>query len=526
MKESFFVGTIKLIGLLIKCISDMNNSFGSQYMICGMIYGAMKKGAELRKDWQEDLNESVRKAWMQDCLRDSINPSTRLPDKRFCFITTNSMEDFFDFFYIFEPGFRCIKESIFDTIDFITEQNIEEIQKQVKENLMKENIKREVFLNTVLSRFGSLVIEKLKSFLHNKFSQILEENKSNADLFENAFLLIQACGDNTKEGNFSDLLDAIKSRFFLYDSGVILISKFFQFLYVKSKKDIYFNFFRKTNEDCIAIEKEKNLIYKRLKSQRVRIEYDADINNIFVPFSSEDLASQYIKDCLVFCTRTAEISLNSKLGKSNPRFLFTGILTDELKIFRPAFMFSESAIYFGYGFCNKTISDFIEYGGINANLRIFQFSYIDLSFFFPEFLLNYADRLIGSSVPKSLSEIASKEHVCISDQTKELIDHSSFNKSIWTDFLHEIYKVYVKRNNFNSKLYISVFEISLESFKEIYYSFIKELKKNQEMFLVSDQEIEKCREFFLRCILYKIKSITNCFKLTNVPAIDVEIIKA
>ncbi|TBU03539.1 hypothetical protein CWI36_0908p0010, partial [Hamiltosporidium magnivora] len=370
--------------------------------------------------------------------------------------------------------------------------------------------------------------------------------KSNADLFENAFLvldqennkltsefkkkyeeeLIQACGDNTKEGNFSDLLDAIKSRFFLYDCGVILISKFFQFLYVKSKKDIYFNFFRKTNEDCIAIEKEKNLIYRRLKSQRVRIEYDADINNIFVPFSSENVASQYIKICLVFCTRTAEISLNSKLGKSNPRFLFTGILTDELKIFRPAFMFSESAIYFGYGFCNKTISDFIEYGGINANLRIFQFSYIDLSFFLPEFLLNYADRLIGSSVPKSLSEIASKEHVCISDQTKELIDHSSFNKSIWTDFLHEIYKVYVKRNNFNSKLYISVFEISLESFKEIYYSFIKELKKNQEMFLVSDQEIEKCREFFLRCILYKIKSITNCFKLTNVPAIDVEIIKA
>ncbi|TBU09564.1 hypothetical protein CWI39_0060p0030 [Hamiltosporidium magnivora] len=514
MKESFFVGTIKLIGLLTKCISDMNNSFGSQYMICGMIYGAMKKGAELRKDWQEDLNESVRKAWMQDY-------------KRFCFITTNSMEDFFDFYYIFEPGFRCIKESIFDTIDFlITEQNIEEIQKQVKENLMKENIKREVYVNTVLSRFGSLVIEKLKSFLHNKFSQILEENKSNADLFENAFLLIQACGDNTKEGNISDLLDAIKSRFFLYDCGVILISKFFQFLYVKSKKDIYFNFFRKTNEDCIAIEKEKNLIYRRLKSQRVRIEYDADINNIFVPFSSENVASQYIKICLVFCTRTAEISLNLKLGKSNPRFLFTEILTDELKIFRPAFMFSESAIYFGYGFCNKTISDFIEYGGINANLRIFQFSYIDLSFFFPEFLLNYADRLIGSSVPKSLSEIASKEHVCISDQTKELIDHSSFNKSIWTDFLHEIYKVYVKRNNFNSKLYISVFEISLESFKEIYYSFIKELKKNQEMFLVSDQEIEKCREFFLRCILYKIKSITNCFKLTNVPAIDVEIIKA
>ncbi|TBU09799.1 hypothetical protein CWI38_2114p0010, partial [Hamiltosporidium tvaerminnensis] len=516
-----------------------------QYMICGMIYGAMKKGAELRKDWQEDLNESVRKAWMQDCLRDSINPSTRLPDKRFCFITTNSMEDFFDFFYIFEPGFRCIKESIFDTIDFITEQNIEEIQKQVKENLMKENIKREVFLNTVLSRFGSLVIEKLKSFLHNKFSQILEENKSNADLFENAFLvldqennkltsefkkkyeeeLIQACSDDTKEGNISDLLHAINSLFFLYDYGVILISRFFQVLYIKSEKDIYFNFFRKTNEDCIAIEKEKNLIYRRLKSQRERIEYDADINNIFVPFSSKHVRYKYIKICLDFCRRTARISLNAKLGKSNPRLLFTGILTDELKIFRPAFMFSESAIYFGYGFCNKTISDFIEYGGINANLRIFQFSYIDLSFFFPEFLLNYADQLIGSSEAKSLNEIASKEHACLSDQTKKLIDHSSFNKSICADFLHEICKVYVKRKNFNSKLYISAFEISLESFKEIYYSFIKELKKNQERFLVSDQEIEKCRDFFLRCILYKIKNITNCFKLTNVPAIDVEIIK-
>ncbi|TBU02589.1 hypothetical protein CWI39_1124p0010, partial [Hamiltosporidium magnivora] len=255
------------------CISNINVSWITMHLMGRIVYGTRKKGSELTKEWEEDLKKSLIEAFTPDCMSNFVNPSMQPKTKNFRFITTNSLQDFFDFYFIVEPGFRLVKESIFDTIDFLNaDKFIEDVNKQTKEYLLKEKIKRDEFVDKVISKFSSLVIEKLKCLLENKFSKAKQCDDNNSmilndsykvlaqemnklcDKFkaENKKELAKAVEDNTKEAIVLNIIEVIKSRFFLLYCGEIFISKFYQLLYIKSKKDLYFKFFGKTKDECIA----------------------------------------------------------------------------------------------------------------------------------------------------------------------------------------------------------------------------------------------------------------------------------
>ncbi|TBU07152.1 hypothetical protein CWI36_0318p0020 [Hamiltosporidium magnivora] len=437
----FIISLLSLMMSYTNCIPNINVSWITMHLMGIIVYGAMKKGSELTKEWEEDLNDSLKKAWIRKCMSIPVNPSSQSKTNNFRFITTNSMQDFFDFYFIFEPGFRLVKESIFDTIDFINaDEFIEDVNKQTKEYVLKEKIKRDKFVDKVISKFSSQVVEKLICLLENKFSKSIQCDDNNSmilnetykvlaqemnklcDKFkaENKKELAKAVEDNTKEAIVLNIIEVIKSKFFLLDCGEIFISKFYQLLYIKFKKDLYFKFFGKTKDECIAEEKEKNNVYKRLQSMRQELEYNDNLDNIFVPFSINDNSSQYIQIFSVFCSRTAEIRTCLEKGDSNPTFLFSTILSDEFKMFQPVFLFSESILYFGIGFSEKIKSDFIDYAGIFNKSQVVHISFIDLKPFLPEFLLNYSEQLIISENKHNLCEIIRKEYESISDNTKEI----------------------------------------------------------------------------------------------------------
>ncbi|TBT97143.1 hypothetical protein CWI36_3107p0010, partial [Hamiltosporidium magnivora] len=188
------------------------------------------------------------------------------------------------------------------------------------------------------------------------------------------------------------------------------------------------------------------------------------------------------------------------------------------------FLFSESILYFGIGFSEKIKSDFIDYAGLNKS-RVVHISFIDLKPFLPEFLLNYSEQLIISENKHNLCEIIRKEYESISDNTKKIIKKTSSYGNIRVGFLHEIYKVYLKFKFFECKLNIYAFDISLDSFQEIYSKFLDELKEETKIFLIDQEEMEKCRDFFLKCILFKIKSMNDTFNLENLLSIEVTTIK-
>ncbi|KAK1347373.1 hypothetical protein LUQ84_003137 [Hamiltosporidium tvaerminnensis] len=542
----FIIGLLSLMISYTNCISNINVSWITMHLMGRIVYGAMKKGSELRKEWEEDLNDSLKKACILDCMSNPVNPFMQPKTKNFRFITTNSMQDFFDFYFIFEPGFRLVKESIFDTIDFLNaDKFIEDVNKQTKESLLKEKIKRDEFVDKVISKFSSLVIEKCKCLLENKFSKAKQCDDNNSMILDETYEVLaqemnklcdkfkdknkkelaKAVEDNTKEAIVLNILEVIKSKFFLLDCGEIFISKFYQLLYIKFKKDLYFKFFGKTKDECIAEEKEKNNVYKRLQYMRQKLEYNDNLDNIFEPFLKEYTSSQYMKLFFVFCSSTAEFRTCLEKGKSNHTFFFSTILSDELKMFQPAFLFSESILYFAEGFSEKIQSDFIDYAGLNKS-RVVHISFIDLKPFLPEFLLNYSEQLIISENKHNLCEIIRKEYESISDNTKEIIKKTSSNGNIWVGFLHDIFKVYyVKSKLFKSELIIYAFDISLDSFQEIYSKFLDELKEETEIFLIDQEEMEKCRDFFLKCILFKIKSITDIFNHENLLSIEVTTIK-
>ncbi|TBT97512.1 hypothetical protein CWI37_2220p0010 [Hamiltosporidium tvaerminnensis] len=529
------------------CISNINVSWITMHLMGRIVYGAMKKGSELTKEWEEDYKNSVSKALNRMFIGSiPVNPSRQPKTKNFRFITTNSMQDFFDFYFIFEPGFRLVKESIFDTIDFLNaDEFIEDVNKQTKEYLLKEEIKKGEFVDKVISKFSSLVIEKLKCLLENKFFKAKQCDDNNSMILNDGYKVLaqemnelcvkfkadnkeelaKAVEDNTKEAIVLNILEVIKSKFFLLDCGEIFIPKFYRLLYIKSKKDFYFKFFGKTKNECIAEEKEKNNVYKRLQSMKQELEYNDNLDNIFVPFSNEDASSQYIQIFSSFCSRTAEIRTCLEKGKSTHTLLFSTILSDELKMFQPVFLFSESILYFGIGFSEKIKSNFIDYAGIFNESQVVHISFIDLKPFLPEFLLNYSEQLIISENKYNLCEIIRKEYESISDNTKEIIKKTSSYGNIRVGFLHEIYKVYLKSKFFECKLNIYAFDISLDSFREIYSKFLKDLKGKTKIFLIDEEEMEKCRDFFLKCILFKIKSITDIFNHENLLSIEVTTIK-
>ncbi|TBU10087.1 hypothetical protein CWI38_2033p0010 [Hamiltosporidium tvaerminnensis] len=528
------------------CISNIDVSWITMHLMGRIVYGAMKKGSELTKEWEEDLNNSLNEALFRKCMSNFVNPSRQSKTKNFRFITTNSMQDLFDFYFIVEPGFRLVKESIFDTINFLNaDEFIEDVNKQTKEYLLKEKIKRGEFVDKVISKFSSLVIEKLKCLLENKFSKAKQCDDKNSMILNDGYKVLaqemnklcdkfkdknekelaKAVEDNTKEAIVLNILEVIKFKFFLLDCGEIFISKFYQLLYIKSNKDLYFKFFGKTKNECIAEEKEKNNVYKRLQSMRQELKYNDNLDNIFVRFSNEDASSQYIQIFSLFCSRTAEIRTCLEKGKSNPTFFFSTILSDEFKMFQPLFLFSESILYFGIGFSQKIKSNFIDYAGIFNESQVVHISFIDLKPFLPEFLLNYSELLINSENKHNLCEIIRKEYKSISDNTEEIIKKTSSDGNIRVGFLHEIYKVYLKSKFFECKLNIYAFDISLDSFREIYSKFLKDLKGKTKIFLIDEEEMEKCRDFFLKCILFKIKSMTDTFNLENLLSIEVTTIK-
>ncbi|TBT97986.1 hypothetical protein CWI36_2599p0010 [Hamiltosporidium magnivora] len=371
----FIIGLLSLMISYTNCISNINVSWITIHLMGRIVYGTMKKGSELTKEWEEDLKNSLNEAFNRMFIGSvSVNPSRQPKTNNFRFLTTNSMQDFFDFYFIFEPGFRLVKESIFDTIDFLNaDKFIEDVNKQTKEYLLKEEIKKGEFVDKVISKFSSLVIEKLKCLLENKFSKAKQCDDNNSMILNDSYEVLayeinklcdnfklknkeelaKAVEDNKKEANVLNILEVIKSKFFLLDCGEISIPKFYRLLYIKSKKDLYFKFFGKTKDECIAEEKEKNNVYKRLKTMRQELKYNDNLDNIFEPFLKEYTSLQYMEFFSLFCSSTAEIRTCSEKGKSNPTFFFSTILSDESKMFQPLFLFSESILYFGIGFSEK-----------------------------------------------------------------------------------------------------------------------------------------------------------------------------
>ncbi|TBU07102.1 hypothetical protein CWI36_0327p0010 [Hamiltosporidium magnivora] len=508
MRAAFFLITIFPMIATMKCISNMKINCGKMHIIGRMVYGAMNKEKEQKKQWEDDFTHSMIKHRMRIILQYNLNPHYAKQIEQNCFVTTNTFEDFFDFHYIIEPGFRCIKESIFDTIDFLTtDEFTEDIYKRTKEYFKKENNENENLIDEVISEFNSLLIEKFKFYL----------DKNNADLFEDVFLalqerintfivqfksknnlkLIEAVQDNKKMAIRSNILEVLKSKFYLFDCVENLISQFYQILYVKLQKDIYFNFFYKTNQDCIKLEKETNDIYKRLQNMKKNIKYDDDLDNIFVSFSEEEESSSFMNIFSVFCTRTAEIQMNLKKAKTNLKFLAFMFFTDKFKIFQFEFFFSKDILYFQEGFSNKIASEFLDICAPIFVMRITHISFIDLQNFFPEFLSNVSKQFINSANKFCLGKIIQEESESISDHTKYLIGNIPQNS----------------------------FEISLDSFREIYNAFLNEKNENNEMFLIHPEEMKACRDFFFKCILFRIKCLTEKFNVENISSIELEIIK-
>ncbi|TBU07822.1 hypothetical protein CWI39_0265p0020 [Hamiltosporidium magnivora] len=520
----------------MKCISNMKINCGTMHIIGRMVYGAMNKEKKQKKQWEDDFTHSMIEHRMSIILQYNLNPHYTRQIEQNCFVTTNTFEDFFDFHYIIEPGFRCIKESIFDTIDFLTtDEFTEDIYKRTKEYFKKENNESENLIDEVISKFNSLLIEKLKSYLQDKFAQAIKRDKNNADLFEDVFLalqerintfivqfksknnlkLIEAVQDNKKMAIRSNILEVLKSKFYLFDC----------ILYVKLQKDIYCNFFGKTNQDSIKLEKETNNIYKRLQNMKKNIKYDDDLDNIFVSFSEEEKSSSFMNIFSVFCTRTAEIQMNSKKAKTNLKFLAFMFFTDKFKIFQFEFFFSNDILYFHEGFSNKIASEFLDICAPIFVMRITHISFIDLQNFFPEFLSNVSKQFINSANKFCLGKIIQEESESISDHTKYLIGNIPQNCHLWLGFLHELNSAYEKTNEFQGRLMIIAFEISLDSFREIYNAFLNEMNENNEMFLIHPEEMKACRDFFFKCILFRIKCLTEKFNVENISSIEHEIIK-
>ncbi|TBU02262.1 hypothetical protein CWI39_1196p0010 [Hamiltosporidium magnivora] len=543
----FVVGLISLMIERTTCISYINVGCNTMHILCSVVCSGRSQKKNMLGAKNDNFKDSINDTKIRYCKeKNPYHSPMQRQGKRFCLITTNSMEDSLNFHYIMEPGFRFMKESIFDTIDFLTtEEYIKDINERNKEYLKNKKLDNK-FVGKIISNFGSVVKKKMIDFLKNRFSQPINSDKINADFFDDAYLVFKeeikrfivefkrdneidlkeaACRDNEKEKIISNILEVMKSKFFLYDCVEKLVYKFYQSLYLKFQKEIYFRFFGKTKEECIEIEKEKNKIYKRLQIMKEKLQFDTELDNIFVPFSIREKHLNFTSFFSLLCEFCAEVRINFKKAKKNKRIFFVTILTDEFQLFKPEFLFAQNSLYF-YNFYFDNIKDlFQKYGGENVNLHIIHMSFIDLKDFLFEFLVNYSDDFIYSQNRLSFTEIIHKERESISDFTKSLIQQMSPCCCLWFSFLLEIYRLYLRTEYFKCELTIFAFEISLVSFQEIYNDFLEKLETNKKMFLIGQEEMEACRDFFLKCVLFRIKHLTEKFDKRSILSIDFEIIK-
>ncbi|TBU07151.1 hypothetical protein CWI36_0318p0010 [Hamiltosporidium magnivora] len=79
--------------------------------------------------------------------------------------------------------------------------------------------------------------------------------------------------------------------------------------------------------------------------------------------------------------------------------------------------------------------------------------------------------------------------------------------------------------HFKGKLIIPALEISIDFLKEIFDTCLKKLNKRSKMFLIDQEEIGICRDFFIKCQLVKIQTASDAFKLKNIFSIELETIK-
>ncbi|TBU03374.1 hypothetical protein CWI37_0305p0010 [Hamiltosporidium tvaerminnensis] len=97
--------------------------------------------------------------------------------------------------------------------------------------------------------------------------------------------------------------------------------------------------------------------------------------------------------------------------------------------------------------------------------------------------------------------------------------------NVFNNFLTDTYKIYNYKMHFKGKLIIPALEISIDFLKEIFDTCLKELNKRSKIFLIDQEEIGICRDFFIKCQLVKIQTASDAFKHKNISSIELETIK-